>query len=268
MTYSLLQTIAAAAADIVSSSGNVAITGCPTFAYEGISSLVRVPSVAETLQISTINPVAAAAAAVYSGYIKQYDIINNTYFEATFRYTATAADSVTTIATAIKRELYAYIVAGKLKVAITSWPSTPTASVILTALTRYPIFTFGLTSVGVGATPMTFTTGTPGVRSVNLAADVLLAYSKAGLPAPTLTGASYTSYSYRYAQPISLDLGNIQRNAQDIHTVFVDNTVGANYTNFNIRMVEVQLSYTAGSTTVPDPLLVSKPSVVAGAAEN
>lgn len=258
-TYSLLQTIAATAGDIVRGSGNVAITGCPTFAYEGISSLSRTASTAQTLQVTTLTPTAAASS-TYAFTIRQYDITNNRWLECNFSYTSLAAgDTATTIVTALKSEITAATAAGTLQVT----PSG-TTTLILTAITRYPIFTVTITNIGGG---LTQNTGTAGVRSINLAADVLLAYAKAGLPVPTLTGASYTSYTYRYGTAAPVALGNVQRTAQDIHTVFVDNTLGTNYTNFNASMVEIQTAYVSAGTTV-DPLLVSKPTSVAGSNSN
>jgi hypothetical protein len=258
-TFSLLRTIAATAGDIVRAGGTVTITNSPPFGYEGISSLVRTASVAETLQITTLTPTAAATS-TYSGIVTQYDIATNKTLTGRFSYTTAASgDTATTIGNAIRSELNQFVNAGALKVALTG-----TTTVIITALTRYPIFTVTLTQLGGG---LTQSTGTAGVQSVNLAADVLLAYSKAGLPAPTLTGASYTSYAYRYATAGPLDLGNVQRNVQDLNTLFVDNTLGTNYTNFNASMVEIQSSYVSGGTTV-DPLLVSRPVAASGQAEN
>lgn len=256
-TYSLLQSLAATAGDIVRGSGSVAITGCPTFNYElGLSSLSRTVSVAQTLQVTTLTPTAAASS-TYAFTIKQWDMVNNKFLECSFRYNSLAAgDTATTIGNALRSEITACTNAGLLQIT----PSG-TTTLILTAITRYPIFTVTITQVGGG---LIQATGTAGVQSVNLAADVLLAYSKAGLPTPTLTGASYTSYTYRYGTPVSLENGNIQRSQQDIHTVFVDNTLGTNYTNFNGSMVELQTAYVSGGTTV-DPLIVSKPTSIAGA---
>lgn len=240
-------TVQALAADVVTAAGTISITTMQPFNFVGAPSMNIVASVAETLQQTTIT-FTAANSSTYTINVKQYDLDNNKWINATFSYTSLASgDTATTIGNAFRAEL-----ALNTNVKITG---SGTTTFIMTAQTRYPIFTVQVTSAGGGTSPVT---GTPGVRSIGLAADVTLAYTKAGLTAPTGLAAAYTTYVFKYTQADTPGLGNEVRASQNVHTLFVS-TSATNYAALAARLVELKAAYVAGGTT-SDPLLLAKPA--------
>lgn len=237
----------AAAADIVTAAGSITITNMQAFNFVDAPSLSATATVAETVQVTTLTPVAANSS-TYTFAVNQYDIANDKMITATFSYTSLpAGDTATTICNAFRAMM-------PLNTNVQITPSGA-ATLILTAITRYPIFTITITATGGGFTQAT---GTPGVRSVGLAADVALAYTKAGLTAPTGLAAAYTTYKLKYTQNATPELGNVTRDSLNSHTLYVS-TSATNYAAFAARMVEVMAAYAAGGTT-SDPLLLAKPT--------
>jgi hypothetical protein len=192
--YIVLDTIQAAAADLsvangVYKIGNPLQTVC-TF-KDIVDAKIQAP-VAETLQVTTITPTAAANS-TYAFYITQWDPSNGGGMRAWFYSYETAAsgDTATTIGnyfrTAINADTTIHIAA------------TGTTTLILTAEAGYPIFYVGVTSVGGGFAAVT---GTPGVAAINTVA-MLTAAGFAGL-----TGTTYTTVKLNVNQKTGFLLKN------------------------------------------------------------
>ena len=191
--YQILDTIQAVAADLSVANGLISI-GNPLAAvcqYRDIVSAKIVAPVAETLQVTTLTPVAAANS-VYSFFISQYDYTTGNI--NVFTYSLTSAASGET-ATTICNKFRAMIAANPtLKVT-----GSGAATLILTAQAGYAIFTVTITATGGG---LTQATGTAGVRAVNTLAQL----QAAGFT--NATAATYTVVTLMINQPTGFDNKN------------------------------------------------------------
>ena len=109
-TFSLLSTIHASAADIATSQGYVSITTAPTMKYSlidkaGLAGVGPQHSIPELASNWTITPAAAVAGGVYSFQLSQYLPLYGYIAQEVASYTATAADTTTTITLALYNQL-------------------------------------------------------------------------------------------------------------------------------------------------------------------
>lgn len=126
-TYSVLSTIAAAAADITQSSGYLSITGCPPMKYSGIRSTGNgyLKQVTEYVASITVTPTAVASS-TYTLVITQFNAtIGRNVTEQVSCTTASSGDTATIICNAWRAQLALF---PDLKVA-----GTGTATFIITA---------------------------------------------------------------------------------------------------------------------------------------
>lgn len=242
--------VTASAGNVTVSGGVLSITTCPDVVFNKMRAINKVVSVAETLQVTTLTPTASSGA-VYTFFIRQFDLDNNKWLSLEVSYKATASDNVTTIGDAFRSIIAVAKAAGRIQIT-----GSGTSTTILTAVTRYPIFTVTITSTGGG---LTQSTGTPGVRSIGLAADVQLAYSRLGLTAPSGLAAAYTTFTMDFGQNMGNGLGDMLRDQEGVHTMYVSESA-TNYSALNTRLGELQTAYPSGGTTA-DPKLIAKPAL-------
>ena len=198
--YLVFTTVQALAADLSLVNGTIKLgnpleTICK---YKDIVSAKITAPVAETLQVTTLTPVAAANS-TYSFFITQWNPADGNM--RTWEYsheTAASGATATTIGDAFRAAINADTT---IKIA-----ATGTTTLILTAEAGYPIFNVGITNVGGG---LTQATGTPGVAAVNTAAQLTT------LGFPDLTaGTTYTTVQLNVAQPTGALLKNQETQAQ------------------------------------------------------
>jgi hypothetical protein len=149
--------------------------------YNAISKASITASVAETLQVTTLTPVAANNS-VYTIMIQQYNFSTGRTYTAQYTYTTAASgDTATTIGDAFRSQINND---QNIKIA-----ATGTTTLILTAEAGFPVFTVTILSVGGGLTQVT---GTPGVVAVGTTAAL-------ALKGITVSGAAYTTVHLEYA---------------------------------------------------------------------
>lgn len=133
--------------------------------YNAITKASITPSVAETPQVTTLTPVAAANS-VYTIMIQQYNFSTGKTYTGTYTYTTAASgDTATTISNAFKNQINA-----DQNIKITT-DALGGATIVLTAEAGFPVFTVTILSVGGGLTQVT---GTPGVVAVGTPAALAL----------------------------------------------------------------------------------------------
>lgn len=131
--------------------------------YNAITKASITPAVAETLQVTTLTPVAANNS-VYQFIIQQYNFSTGKTYTGTYTYTTAASgDTATTIGDAFRSQINND---QNIKVA-----ATGTTTLVLTAEAGFPVFTVTILQVGGG---LTQATGTPGVVAVGTSAALAL----------------------------------------------------------------------------------------------
>lgn len=162
--------------------GLVKIAGQNVCKYKELAKASVTASVAETLQVTTLTPTAAANS-TYQIMIQQYNFSTGRTYTGTYTYTTAAAgDTATTIGDYFRAQINAD---PTLRVV-----ATGTTTLILTAEAGFPVFTVTILSVGGG---LTQTTGTPGVVAVGTTAALALK----GITVPA--GKTYTTVHIEYA---------------------------------------------------------------------
>jgi len=241
-TYSVLNTIAALAADItlVGRKLNVAITsvtGTPTFPtldYINIVDEKTQAAVTEVLQTETITYVAANATK-YRFSITQ--MVDGVLQSAIITYDSDASGTDAEIGQAIVDQVNAHT---ELRVTA----SNPASPVLLTAQAGYPTFTVaGATNV----TPLVTLAGVAAQgQGTTLAANGIVGAE---------AGQVYTKYEFSYNSDAGVQMQSSTLNGGNTHTLYVKEGA-ANFAAFNTRMGEVVNAFLAG-TTDADPAAVA-----------
>jgi hypothetical protein len=153
--------------------------------------------VAETLQVTTLTPATVATGNVYQltiGQMIRGGVVNTVNVE----YTAAAGDDATAVCTALKSIVTTLTAAGQIQV-------TPTgsATLILTAVTGYPVF------VASTISNLTAVTGTPGVAAVGKGAD-LVAQGFQSISEVPVAGTNYDLVIINYGSEVN-DANTISR---------------------------------------------------------
>lgn len=244
-------TVQATALDAVTADGVLTFTNINPMVLANLRSMAITASVAETVQVTTTT--FTASASLYEFTLAQLDISTGKTFFQKFSYTATSADTATTIGNAFRAQINACTAAGILKI-----NATGTTTLIMTAITRYPIFTQATISAGGGSS---VAATTPGVRSVGLAADVTLQYSQNGQSLPTggALAAAYTTYTFDCGSYAGNAIGDMIRNQEGIQRIFVS-TSATNYAALAARLVEIKDGLPSGGSTYSDPEILARPA--------
>ena len=151
--------------------------------YNAITKASITPSVAETPQVTTLTPVAAANS-VYTIMIQQYNFSTGKTYTGTYTYTTAASgDTATTISNAFKNQINA-----DQNIKITT-DALGAATATLTAEAGFPVFTVTVLSAGGG---LTAPTTTPGVVAIGTTAAL-------ALKGITVSGAAYTTVHLEYS---------------------------------------------------------------------
>lgn len=168
-------------AGVITWSDPTAATAQVITKYNAITKASITPSVAETLQVTTLTPVAAANS-VYTIMIQQYNFSTGKTYTAFYTYTTAASgDTATTIGDSFRSQINND---QNIKVA-----ATGTTTLILTAEAGFPVFTVTILSVGGG---LTQSTGTAGVVAVGTKAAL-------ALKGITVSGTAYTTVHLEYS---------------------------------------------------------------------
>ena len=153
----------AMAAGVITWSDPLATQGQVITKYNAITKASITPSVTETLQVTTLTPVAANNS-VYQFIIQQYNFSTGKTYTGTYTYTTAASgDTATTIGDAFRSQINND---QNIKIA-----ATGTTTLVLTAEAGFPVFTVTILQVGGGLTQVT---GTPGVVAVGTPAALAL----------------------------------------------------------------------------------------------
>lgn len=243
-TYSVLNTIAAAGADLtlVGRKLNVAITPStgsgvfPTIDYVFINDEVTIAANAEVLQVSTETFVAANST-TYKFAIAQ--LVGGELKFATITYTSGSSATAAEIRDALAAEVNAHTELGIV--------ATVAGSVVtLTAVAGTPVFTVQAIS------NITHATTTPGEFAAGVGAD-LLADGIVGV----LSGSNYSQYVFTYAAAAGVQMATETQNGGNVHTLYVDEGA-TNFAAFNTKMGEYMNAYVAGTTDAnPEAVAVS-----------
>lgn len=212
-----------------------AIPAFPTVNYGFIASTPQFSStwkasIAEVLQITTLTPTQATAV----GQVYQFTIVQNVEGQGiksqTFKYTSlTSTDSTTTICNAFRNQLLGY---NTVQVAFTG-----TTTLIITALTRSPIFVVYIQQTGAG---LTQNTGTAGLHSYGTVPD-FVAQGITGYVA----GHTYKTLEIKYLSDDSTEAANVA-SSMNRARLFV-NEAAVNFSDFNTRMIQIGEDLTAGA---------------------
>lgn len=151
--------------DWAMAAGVISWQGQEVTKYNAITKASITLSVVETLQVTTLTPVAANNS-VYQFIIQQYNFSTGKTYTGTYTYTTAASgDTATTISDAFKNQIN-----NDQNIKI-STDALGGATIVLTAETGYPVFTVSILQVGGG---LTQATGTPGVVAVGTAEALAL----------------------------------------------------------------------------------------------
>lgn len=177
---------------------------------ESVSAVATWAPVSETVQVDTIT-FTAVVGTVYTINIRQYNINNDTWYDTGQSLTTTGVtgDTATTIANRFRSMINALTAGSALQI-----NATGAGTLIMTAITRYPIFT---TTVVSGAASIALVLTTPGVRSKGLQADLLLA----GVSTADATAASYQTIVITYNSD-AVALNEISRWSPQQLTLYVN----------------------------------------------
>lgn len=180
--------------------------------------------IAEVLQITTLTPTAATAIGqLYKFTIVQF-VEGQGYKSQTFSYTSiTATDSATVICDAFRAQLRGYALVQ------VSFNATGNPTLIITALTRSPIFTVTIQSTGAGFTQ---STGTAGVHSFGTVPD----FQAEGITG-YVDGQTYKTLEIIYKSDDNVAAANVT-SSQNRARLFV-NIAATNFADFNTRMIEI-----------------------------
>jgi hypothetical protein len=173
---------------------------------------------AETLQVTTVTPAAFVAGNVYQltiGQMIRGGVVNTVNVE----YTAAAGDTVTTICDALRSIIATLTAAGQIQVT-----GSGTATLVLTAVTGYPVF------VASTISNLTAVTGTPGVAAIGKGAD-LLAQGFESISAVPVAGTNYDLVIINYSNEVN-DLNTIARTQVAQLFVYYNESAGAPLTAF------------------------------------
>lgn len=152
-TTSVLSTIQAAFADIVTLGHKLSITGCPTMDYRTIQAMLPQASLVEQLQVTIVTPIASNST-TYRLVISQFVPALGHFVTFPLVYTTNSiGDTATTICNAFRAELLS-----QTAIQITG---SGTTTLILTAITGSPLFT--VTNIEPVSTTVDITTGMAGV---------------------------------------------------------------------------------------------------------
>lgn len=228
VSYSILETLQASAADISLANHVLAITGCPSFDYRTTSATAWTAPVAETLQVTTTTPTAANST-YYELTVTQ--LVNGTLVQQIlFHTTPASGGTATTICDAFRAQLVTYT---GLRIT-----GSGTTTFIMTAQTGSPIFT----AVSTGNGTLAVVTGTAGVAAKGTYAALVAA----GV-SDAVSGHTYyqTTFTYK-ADAAGTVNGNIETSVNQ-HTLYVYASA-TNFAAFSTRMSEVLAAYVAGGT--------------------
>lgn len=179
----------AMAAGVITWSDPLATQGQVITKYNAITKASITAAVAETLQVTTLTPVAANNS-VYQFIIQQYNFSTGKTYTGTYTYTTAASgDTATTIGDAFRSQINND---QNIKIA-----ATGTTTLVLTAEAGFPVFTVTILQVGGG---LTQATGTPGVVAKGTTAALALQ----GITVPA--GNTYTTIHIEYSPVTGMNI--------------------------------------------------------------
>jgi len=176
----------AMAAGVITWSDPLATQGQVITKYNAITKASITAAVAETLQVTTLTPVAANNS-VYQFIIQQYNFSTGKTYTGTYTYTTAASgDTATTIGDAFRSQINND---QNIKIA-----ATGTTTLVLTAEAGFPVFTVTILQVGGGLTQVT---GTPGVVAKGTTAALAL---------QGIAGNTYTTVHIEYSPVTGMNI--------------------------------------------------------------
>lgn len=189
----------------VLANGVITIAGQQVCKYKELRKASVTASANETLQVTTLTPVAANNS-VYQIMIQQYNFSTGTTYTAMYTYTTAASgDTATTIGDAFRSQINND---QNIKVA-----ATGTTTLVLTAEAGYPVFTVSILQVGGGLTQVT---GTPGVVAVGTTAALALQ----GITVPA--SKTYTTVHLEYAPVTGMNIKD-SVDLLSVYDLYLDN---------------------------------------------
>ena len=218
--------------------GVVKIAGQNVCKYNAIKKASVTVAVAETLQVTTLTPVAAANS-VYQIMIQQYNFTTGVTYTGMYTYTTAASgDTATTIGDAFRSQINNDPV---LKVV-----ATGTTTLILTAEAGFPVFTVTILSVGGGLTQVT---GTPGVVAVGTTAALALK----GITVPA--SKSYTTVHLEYSPVSGLNIKD-DVNLYSVYDLYLDQADSPDTSNL-VTVITNNLNGLDNAGTVANPQAIA-----------
>lgn len=225
-TYSLINTVAASAADISYSNKTLTISvdngTFPAMVYENVKSVTKVTGVAETSQVTNVT-FTAANSTTYEFVITQSVGAPNGA-PATYIATYTSISSGATeqqIVDAMVNQINAQT--GSTGIQITA-SDGGASTITLTAQTGYPFFT------ATAIQNTTVSASVTGVSAKGIGADL----AAAGISGAT-TGNTYTSYTFEYYDVEAAQMNTETKNGPNTHTLYV-NQGDADFAAFDSRL--------------------------------
>lgn len=202
--YLVINSTDVTATSWVLANGVISINSQNVCKYNAVKKASVTAAVAETLQVTTLTPVAANNS-VYQIMIQQYNFTTGVTYTGMYTYTTAASgDTATTIGDAFRAQINNDQV---LKIA-----ATGTTTLILTAEAGFPVFTVTILQLGGG---LTQTTGTAGVVAVGTTAALALK----GITVPA--GKSYTTVHLEYSPVTGMNIKD-DVNLYSVYDLYLD----------------------------------------------
>jgi hypothetical protein len=202
--YLVLNSPDVTATSWVLANGVISINSQNVCKYNAVKKASVTAAVAETLQVTTLTPVAANNS-VYQIMIQQYNFSTGVTYTGMYTYTTAASgDTATTIGDAFRSQINNDQV---LKIV-----ASGTTTLILTAEAGFPVFTVTILQLGGG---LTQTTGTAGVVAVGTTAALALR----GITVPA--GKSYTTVHLEYS-PVTGMNAKDDVNLYSVYDLYLD----------------------------------------------
>jgi hypothetical protein len=202
--YLVINSTDVTATSWVLANGVISINSQNVCKYNAVKKASVTAAVAETLQVTTLTPVAANNS-VYTIMIQQYNFSTGKTYTAQYSYTTAASgDTATTIGDAFRSQINND---QNIKIA-----ATGTTTLVLTAEAGFPVFTVTILSVGGGLTQVT---GTPGVVAVGTTAALALK----GITTPA--GKSYTTVHLEYSPVTGMNIKD-DVNLYSVYDLYLD----------------------------------------------
>jgi hypothetical protein len=209
ITNTVLNTIAASAADIVLNNHQLSVTGTPTMDFRKIEEVNTLPALNELLAIATVTPTAADST-VFTINIRQY--VGGKLVVVPISYTTAATgDTATTICNAYRAMINANAIAAGGQLQVTT---SGTATLIITALTGSPLLTV-TSGAGTNAVAYTVSGKTAFTGGTSVAATGVFTKASHGLAVgdtisiTASTSSTYSLYGSTVTVPFSVVVNTV-----------------------------------------------------------